>query len=61
VDIPSTPNKNFLLRIIDLNGRIVKEKNITTSTTVNLNLVPGIYFVSIKSGDIQKIEKIIVK
>ncbi len=61
VDIPSTPNKNFLLRIIDLNGRIVKEKKITNSTTVNLNLVPGIYFVSIKSGDIQKIEKIIVK
>jgi len=61
IEIPLTENKKALLRIFDSTGEIAQQEYIPESKDVNLNLTPGIYFLSLKIGDIHKVEKIIAQ
>lgn len=61
IKLPLMENKEVLLRIFDINGKIAHQEYISGSKSVNLNLTPGIYFVSVRIGDIHKIKKIIAQ
>jgi phosphatidylserine/phosphatidylglycerophosphate/cardiolipin synthase-like enzyme len=53
--------QNFHFRIIDLQGRVAQEGQLTSGKTVTHNLPQGLYFVQIKSDKGTKITKLMVK
>ncbi len=61
IKIPRADNPKALLRIFDVNGVIAHQEYILESAIVNINLTPGTYFVSVRMGDVHKVDKIIVR
>ncbi len=61
IKLPELENKKALMRIFNLAGQVVHQESLTKSTELNVNLSPGTYFVSIRAGEIHKVEKIIVR
>lgn len=58
-------NSRVLLRISDMNGRVVKEQAVTSVSTspfdVNIKgLSPGVYILTIKTGNLVEAEKLII-
>jgi hypothetical protein len=54
-------NKKALIRIFDLKGLMVYQKYLQGDSSLQLNLNPGIYFISVKSGEVHTVEKIIAQ
>lgn len=61
IKLPTTAYATTLVRIFDVDGMVRFEKSISETTTLNLNLSPGTYFVSVKHNSIHKVEKIIAQ
>lgn len=61
LEFPSSNEKKAWLRILDVTGKLVHQEYISESKDVNIELTPGIYFVSLKIGDINKVQKIIAQ
>lgn len=61
IQLPVDIQQNALLRIFDLNGSVVYQQNLESSTWLNINLIPGIYFISVKAGNVHKVEKIVAQ
>ncbi len=60
--LPDTENPlKANVRIFDTNGALRYQKQITGSTVINSGLPAGTYFVSVKTDDYHKVEKIIVQ
>lgn len=60
VELPQSSQRS-LVRIFNLSGSVVYETLLSGNARLNLNLASGTYFVSVKSGDMHKVEKIIVQ
>lgn len=60
VELPQISQRT-LVRIFNLIGAVVYETFLSGNARLDLNLVSGTYFVSVKSGDLHKVEKIIVR
>lgn len=60
VELPQSSQRT-LVRIFNLIGAVVYETFLSGNARLDLNLVSGTYFVSVKSGDLHKVEKIIVR
>ena len=60
IKIPQSESKKALVRIFDITGKIAHEEYILENTRVEINLISGIYFVSVRMGEVHKVEKIIV-
>ena len=56
-------NDNAQVSIIDLTGRCVKEIEISGAvSTINIeDMERGVYFISVKQGDNNYVEKLVVK
>lgn len=50
-----------MVRIFNTNGILVYQIYLPESTRLPLNLNPGVYFISVKTGDLHKVEKIIAQ
>lgn len=61
VELPEIPQKPALVRIFDLRGSVLHQEEIPSNTWLQLSLNPGVYFISVRSGDQHKVEKIIRK
>lgn len=61
IKFPQAENKNALMRIFDIYGKIMQQEYISKSSDVNVRLTSGTYFVSVKTGEVHKVEKIIVR
>ena len=62
VNIELNETGNFSIKITDIVGKIVSEKNINTNTTLNLEkLDKGVYFVNISNEEISKTTKVIIE
>ncbi len=61
INIPKTENNDALVRIFNLNGTKIYEKHLPESANITLNLTPGTYFVSVKTKNLHKVEKIIAQ
>lgn len=59
VKLPNVESQKALIRILDINGRIVYQEQISESKSIHINLTSGTYFVSVILGDIHKVERII--
>lgn len=60
IKFKSLVDKKVLMRIFDTTGKIMHHEDMSESTRVNVDLPKGIYFVSVKIGDLHKVEKVIV-
>ncbi len=61
IDLPVELDTRSLVRIFDLSGSKVFEKYITGSSTLDVSLNKGTYFVSVRNEKVHKVEKIIAK
>ncbi|MBN2164978.1 MAG: T9SS type A sorting domain-containing protein [Marinilabiliaceae bacterium] len=61
VDLPTDMDGEVLIRIFDLNGKLAISQTILKSQMIPLSLAPGTYFVSVKTADKHKVEKIVVQ
>lgn len=61
IQLPKTVDAIALVRIFDMNGMLRMEKSISQTTTLNLNLSLGTYFISVKQNNTHKVEKIIAQ
>lgn len=59
IEFDGSPQQESLVRIFSVSGKMVFEQTTTESILIHPILEPGIYFVSVKSGVLHKIEKII--
>jgi hypothetical protein len=59
IEFDELPQQESLVRIFSLSGKMVFEHTTAESTLIYPALEPGIYFVSVKSGLLHKIEKIV--
>ena len=50
-----------MLQVVDVMGRILKSESINGSTSVNLNVAPGVYMLRLINGNDMKVQKMIVK
>jgi len=55
------PGKQALVRIFDMQGKVVHQKVSTQSTELNVSLSAGTYFISVRIGSKHKVEKIIAR
>ncbi|WP_462318463.1 T9SS type A sorting domain-containing protein [Marinilabilia sp.] len=55
------PGKHALVRIFDMQGKLIHLESTPHSSRLNVNLSAGTYFVSVKIGDLHKVEKILAK
>ena len=49
------------LQVVDVMGRILKSESINGSTSVNLNVAPGVYMLRLINGNDVKVQKIVVR
>jgi len=61
IKLPQGEGEKALIRIFDINGKIIHQEYIFESTRINLNLTLGTYFVSVRMGEIHKVERIIAR
>lgn len=61
IKLPTTADATALVRIFDVDGIVRFKKSISETTTLNLNLSTGTYFVSVKQNSTHKVEKIIAQ
>ncbi len=61
IEFPGEKYKKVLVRIFDMNGIIFYQEYLSVSTSLNLNLSPGTYFISLKTDNLHKVEKIIAQ
>ncbi len=61
LEFPSSNEEKAWLRILDINGKLVHQEYISESKDVNIELTPGTYFVSLKIGNLNKVQKIIAQ
>ena len=61
IEIPKIDNGNAMVRVFNLNGKVVLKEEMVLSGSLILDIEPGVYFVSVKLGAIHKVEKIIAK
>jgi len=61
IGLPDNTDMPALMRVIDLSGKIILRRELQGTGTVNMNITPGIYFISVRAGEMHKVEKIIVK
>jgi hypothetical protein len=61
IEFPESAHKKALVRIFTLSGTMVFQEYLTESTSLHLNLTPGSYFISVKTGEQHKFEKIIAQ
>lgn len=61
IEFPATSNNQALVRIFDMKGNIFYQEYLPGSTDLNLTLDPGTYFISVKTGELHKVEKIIAQ
>ncbi len=59
IEFDESPQQELLVRIFSVSGKMVFEQTTTESILIHPMLEPGIYFVSVKSGALHKIEKIV--
>ena len=60
IKFKSVAGKQALIRIFDTAGKLAYQEYISESAQINVNLPAGTYFVSVKIGDLHKVEKVIV-
>jgi hypothetical protein len=60
IEFTGSPHPNALLRIFNMGGKKVWEQHLGGNTRLFPALNPGTYFVSVRSGNRNKVEKIIV-
>ncbi len=61
IEFPGIEYKKVLVRIFDMNGSIFYQEYLSASTSLNLNLNPGTYFISVKTDNLHKVKKIIAQ
>lgn len=61
IEIPESAHKKALVRIFTLSGTMVCQEYLPESTSLFLNLIPGTYFISVKTEEQHKLEKIIAQ
>lgn len=62
IELPKSDNTlNANVRIFDLKGNLLYQNFVNESYTLNCHLMNGAYFVSVKTDDYHKVEKIIVQ
>ena len=49
------------LQVIDLNGRVLSSENIYGSTSIQVDVAPGVYMLRLINGDNVKIQKVVVE
>ena len=49
------------VKIFDLKGVLMQQENITCSSNISLQLIPGIYFVVVEKNSLFHVQKIVVK
>lgn len=55
------PGKLALVRIFDMQGKVVHQEVSPQSIELNVNLSAGTYFISVRIGNLHKVEKIIAQ
>ena len=50
-----------ILQVVDVNGRILKNENISGSANVSVNAAPGVYMLRLVNGDNTKVQKVVVR
>lgn len=61
IEFPSSNKENAWLRILDITGKLAYEEYISESKDISVQLTPGTYFVSVKIGVLNKVQKIIAQ
>lgn len=61
IQFPSENQQHALVRIFNMNGVIVFQESLSESNYLQTNLSPGTYFISVKTADRHKVEKIIAQ
>ena len=52
---------NSTLQVVDVNGRILKNERISGSTSINMDVAPGVYLFRLINGDNVKVQKLVVR
>ncbi len=60
-EFPSSNGDKAWMRIFDINGKLIQENYLSESMDINIGLISGTYFVSLKIGDRNKVQKIIAQ
>jgi hypothetical protein len=61
VDLPTDQKGDILVRVFDLNGKSIHSQIIQESQGIPLKLTSGTYFISVKTREMHKVEKIVVQ
>jgi len=61
VRFPETAHKKALVRIFNMKGSVLYQEYLPESKSIALNVQPGTYFISVKTGELHKVERIIAQ
>ncbi|PWD99499.1 T9SS type A sorting domain-containing protein [Marinilabilia rubra] len=61
VDFEPIAGNQALIRIFNMQGKLIHHESTPHSSRLNVNLSAGTYFVSVRIGDLHKVEKILAR
>jgi len=61
IEFPGAGQKEADVRVFTMEGRIVYQAKLQENACLSLDLIPGPYFISVKSRELHKVEKVIAQ
>ncbi|MBN2635200.1 MAG: T9SS type A sorting domain-containing protein [Prolixibacteraceae bacterium] len=61
LEVASNSGDKAWLRILDIQGKLIQQEYVSESRDIDVDLDPGTYFVYVKYGELNKVQKIIAQ